>query len=97
MLIYLAYAGFTTFVTCCGWDWDADLFGCSWLQIRLYSIYIEDAELDYHWQEAGMFWEVHQKYLEVYYNFDFNGNGKNSSSLNITLTIRKEGAFSFAQ
>ena len=41
----------------------------------MYSIYIEDAEIDEHWQQSGMFWEVHQRYLELHYNFDYNANG----------------------
>ena len=45
-------------------------------QVRLYSIYLEDAEIDEHWQESGMFWEVHKRYLEIHFNFDFNENGE---------------------
>ena len=44
----------------------------------MYSIYIEDAEIDEHWQQSGMFWEVHQRYLELHYNFDYNANGSSS-------------------
>ena len=43
-------------------------------QVRIYSIYIYDAELDEHYEDAGLFWGNHQQYLSVHYNMDNNVN-----------------------
>lgn len=43
-------------------------------EVRIYSIYIEDAEIAEHYEKSGMFWENHKRYLSVHFNFDKNIN-----------------------
>ena len=58
------------------YTWLIQMILYNYLQVRLYGIHIPDAEIDAHWQDAGMIMEVHKRYLTLHYNMDNNPNGE---------------------
>ena len=45
-------------------------------ETRIYSIYIPDDEIDYHWQTVGMFRENNVRYLSQHFDYDENPDRK---------------------
>lgn len=44
------------------------------IQVRIYNVAIPDAEIDTHLAEAGVVWQVHQKYMTGHFSMNDNSN-----------------------